>query len=409
MGCSHLPASERSYYSSLSAELQREKVGRPVVVIDLDRLDHNLEVVARHLVPPFHFRVSEKSVPSPDLINYILEASGSRRVMVFHHPFLKTLLASLPPDTDFLFGKTIPVNGLAEIFAQLDDVQAADATRRVQWLIDSPQTLADYLKFFRQRGFTFRANIEIDVGLHRGGVTDEPALDEILDLLRANKDLVTLSGLMGYDGHAIHFPAPRFLKVWSTRRTLRDIEAHYGRLWQHVRSAYPDLAATVGTLNGGGSSTYTLYEPRSVFDDLALGSALLKPLAYDLVTLEEHLPAVFIATPVLKKLHPAQLPFVGRISLNPAVDGYYLYGGGWASKVEYPEGLQLHPVLVTPPNATLVSNQLFVYGAADPQVGPGDFVFFRPNQSDTLFLFDEILLLRGGKLVGKFHPFSERY
>ncbi len=408
-GCSHLAPAERDYYAALETELRAKGIGRPVILIDLDRLDHNLEVVKGHLREPLHFRAVEKSLPSADLLNYILEKMGSHRVMVFHHPFLKTLLTTLPPDTDFLFGKTIPINGVAELFTQLDEPQRADATRRVQWLIDCPQTLQTYLAYFRKTGGTFSANVELDVGLHRGGAGELAELDAILTILRANKDTVTLTGLMGYDGHAYHLPVPDFMKVWATRVTLGGIQTTYRQLWDHVRAVYPDLAATVRTLNGGGSSSYALYMPDSVITDISLGSALLKPWTYDLLTLEEHVPAVFIATPVLKKLHPARIPFIGRISLRADVDGYYIYGGAWAVEPQYPQGLQMHALMRSAPNQTLVSNQAFLYGAAEPTVEPGDFVFFRPGESDNLFLFDEIHLVRGGKLVGTFKPFSERY
>lgn len=56
-----------------------------------------------------------------------------------------------------------------------------------------------------------------------------------------------------------------------------------------------------------------------------------------------------------------------------------------------------------------MSNQAFLYRAAEPKVEPGDFVFFRPGESDNIFLFDEIHLVRGGKRVGTFRPFTERY
>ena len=163
------------------------------------------------------------------------------------------------------------------------------------------------------------------------------------------------------------------------------------------------------TLNGGGSSTYTLYPTTSVISDISVGSALLKPMTYDLPTLEEHEPAIFIATPILKKTHPAVIPFIGRASLNPWVDGYFIYGGGWGSEIVYPTGLDQHPLMAGSPNGNLVSNQSFLWGDADPLVGPGDFVFYRPDQSDELFLFDEIHLLRGGKLVGSWRPFATRY
>ncbi len=409
-GCSHvMPAADRDFYAGLSKELREKGIGRPVVLIDLDRLDHNLERVMSRLRAPLHLRVVEKSLPSAQLLNYILDKTGSRRVMVFHHPFLKTLLTALPPDTDLLFGKTIPVAGVAEFHAGLDEAQHADAAARVQWLIDSPQTLDAYLTYFKKAGRKFAANIELDVGLHRGGPATPAELDGLLKVLAANRDTVTLTGLMGYDGHAFHVPVPGFMKLWAVKKTLAGIAADYQALWDHVRAGYPELAATVRTLNGGGSSSYSLYAPDSVITDISVGSALLMPKTYDIITLADHKPAVFIATPLLKKLHPAKIPYVGRISMSSDVDGYYVYGGAWAIEVEYPQGLQMHGLMSSPPNQTLVSNQAFLYGAAEPKVEPGDFVFFRPGESDNLFLFDEIHLVRGGKLVGTFRPFASRY
>lgn len=408
IGCAHVDPAESAYFARIGQTLREAGVGRPVIVVDLDRLDHNIDVARAHFTDSHRLRVTEKSLPSIGLLQYVIDRIGSHRVMAFHHPFLPELLAALPPDTDILFGKTIPIAGVAEVWARLDEAQRADAARRVQWLVDCPRTLAELVAFFRARNTPFSVNVEIDVGLHRGGAMDEAELDAILDAIRANAPLVTFTGLMGYDGHLPHAPTIG-TKLGTMRRGVRAIERTYAGFVDHIRIKFPALFQTARTFNGGGSKTYSLYAPDSVVNDIAMGSGLLKPRDFDLPTLDEHRPAVFIATPILKRLHPARIPFLGRVSLRRAVDGYFIYGGGWSPEIEFPRGIHGHFLMDGPPNGNLVSNQSFLYGEADPPVEPGDFVFLRPEQSDAIFLFDEIRLVRGGKLVGSWRPFASRY
>jgi hypothetical protein len=152
---------------------------------------------------------------------------------------------------------------------------------------------------------------------------------------------------------------------------------------------------------------YAKDEP--VITDISVGSALLKPRGFDLWTLDDHEPAIYLATPVLKKLHPAKIPFLGRVSLRKSVDGYYVYGGGWSEKVEYPSSLHDQFFMRSQPNHNLVSNQSFLLGSAGQSFGVGDFVFYRPEESDTFFNFEDILVVRGGKVITTWHPYPRRY
>ena len=89
-------------FDGVSAELKARGVARPVIFIDLDRLDQNIGVLTSHIQPPLKFRVVEKSLPCLPLLRYILEKAGLNRVMVFHYPYLPLLMAGLPANTSFL-------------------------------------------------------------------------------------------------------------------------------------------------------------------------------------------------------------------------------------------------------------------------------------------------------------------
>ncbi|MEL2330748.1 hypothetical protein, partial [Klebsiella pneumoniae] len=76
----------------------------PVLLIDLDRLDHNIDVVMRSVRRGGkHLRLVEKSLPSPGLLAYIARRAGTRRLMSFHQPFLNHDAVAFA-DADILLG-----------------------------------------------------------------------------------------------------------------------------------------------------------------------------------------------------------------------------------------------------------------------------------------------------------------
>jgi hypothetical protein len=97
------------YFRRLNVELKDHGPGRPVVLLDLDRLDRNLAVLEERLRPPLHYRVVVKSLPSLDLLRYIVRATGTDRLMVFHSMDLVMLLGDPEFQTfDMLLGKPLP-------------------------------------------------------------------------------------------------------------------------------------------------------------------------------------------------------------------------------------------------------------------------------------------------------------
>ena len=98
-----------AYFAQLQAALLEEGELRPRLIVDLDRLDHNIDqAVAFAARAGKALRLVEKSLPSFELLDYIARRAGTRRLMSFHQPFL-TLDAQHWPDADILLGKPMPV------------------------------------------------------------------------------------------------------------------------------------------------------------------------------------------------------------------------------------------------------------------------------------------------------------
>jgi len=405
-----------AYYDALAAELRAHAPSRPIALIDLDRLDANLAAVRSQLKPPQRLRLVTKSLPSLELIRHALEGSGATRLMAFHAPFLPDLLRATGPEVDVLLGKPVSAAEAAEFYATIGPDQAAAASERIQWLVSDAAMLDDYLALATAQGLVLRINLEIDVGLHRGGARNAAELRALLERLRAATERARFSGFMGYDGHVAHAPGfgPLASHEERVREAFAEMLARYGEFVAIARGEFAELVPADPTWNGAGSLTYALYPPDAVVNDIALGGALLMPSTYDVFTLASHRPALFLAAPVLKRIEPAEVPLLGPLGRlwrwwdpNRAV-AFYVNGGGWAADLVYPSGLATNPLLESPANENLLPTLSRLDGSPLQTLRNGDFVLYRPRQGDALTQFETIHLVRGGRLAGTWRPFPRR-
>ena len=97
-----------------------------------------------------------------------MSRSKTNSLMVFHQPFLNAVAENLP-QSDVLLGKPLPINAAKMFYTKLGK-RSYDAAGKVQWLIDSPDRLLQYMQLAKDLGVSMKLNIEIDVGLRRGWV-----------------------------------------------------------------------------------------------------------------------------------------------------------------------------------------------------------------------------------------------
>jgi len=389
------------YFRALNQTLRASGPARPSLILDLDRLDHNIAVLRQSIRPPKHYRVVDKSLPSIPLIEYLFEHTHTDRIMSFNQPFLN-LVAERLPHADVLLGKPMPVRAAQEFYSRLTG--EFDPSRQLEWLIDTPERLEEYRRLGDTLGQRMRISIEIDVGLHRGGVADVATLERILALIAAHPERLELGGFMGYDPHVVKVPS------WLRSRDalFHDVVTTYQGYIDYTRSHYPQLWNDRITLNGAGSPTYRLYEHVDLLNDLSVGSAMVKPTDFDIDTLADHVPALFIATPVLKTAVGARLP--GSDALSRVVEWwdpnrartFFLYGGYWMAHLESPPGLRTNALFGRS------SNQEMVNGSTAVPLQVDDYVFLRPTQSEFVMLqFGDLVVMRGGKIVDHWPVFQQ--
>jgi D-serine deaminase-like pyridoxal phosphate-dependent protein len=387
-----------AYFSSASQALDAAGLARPTLMIDRARLVENITTLSGHIQGRFDYRIVAKSLPSLPLLKFIMERTGSKRLMLFHQPFVNEVAAHIP-EADVLMGKPMPVAAARAFYAQLAPGRFNPAAQ-LRWLVDTPERVAQYRDLAQELQQDMRLCVELDVGLHRGGVGSDQQLLAMLDLISASPRL-QFCGFMGYEPHIVKVPGDAL----AYRDKAMAVYSHYIELAKsHLGTDWP---ADV-VLNAGGSPTYQMYnEGEFPFNELAAGSCLVKPTDFDLPSLADHKPASYIATPVLKSLDTLQVPGIDLGGLMSAWNpnrkrSFFTYGGYWKAQPESPPGLSLNPLLGRS------TNQEMLNGSGSVNLQADDWVFLRPTQSEFVFLqFGDIAVIDQGQITQRWPVFSE--
>ena len=383
---------DEEYFNALNALLRDIGTGLPRLVVDLDKLDRNLAALVE-LHAPEDIRIVAKSLPSPNLLNYIFRKLHHERLMVFHLPFLLQLIERFP-NVDVLMGKPLPVAAMRRFYRERP-ISDFDDTRQLQWLADTNDRLLQFVELARVVGRPLSVNIELDIGMHRGGVADTDELATMLDTVRAYNEELRLRGFMGYDAHVPKAPWPRKVEHASERAKKR-----YAELLEFAFRGWSDLEEGDWCVNGAGSPTISLHHEESPLNDYSVGSALVKPVAFDLPSLESFEPAAWIAAPVLKRTSGVKIPFAEKLP-SAGRDALFIYGGKWMAEPCWPEGLRENPVY------GVSSNQQMLTVPRGSDIAVDDYVFLRPVQSEAVLLqFGDLCITRGTRHTGNWPVFS---
>uniref|UniRef100_UPI0030DCB948 alanine racemase n=1 Tax=Pseudomonas sp. EA_35y_Pfl2_R5 TaxID=3088690 RepID=UPI0030DCB948 len=389
LGQPHAP-----YFAALNQLLRRTGAGLPLLVVDLERLDQNAELLASQLGNNLPLRLVAKSLASIGLLDYLAKKLGTQRFMVFHQPQINQLAVSFP-QSDLLLGKPLPSAAALSFYQQLPQGSGFVPAEQLTWLIDSQSRLQEYAALAKALNQPLQIAFEIDIGLARGGFATPAELGAALTWLRSTPNRLRIRGLMGYDAHLAHTPP------WTNQASgFAQSTARY-RAFIASAAAFNERWPQQPLFNGAGSLTYALHARLDTpLNEVAVGSALLKPSDFDSDLLAAQQAALWIASPVLKAL-PGQLPFLdGSHQLlqrwNPnRQQAYYLYGGQWPAAPVSPAGLSYDALYGRS------ANQERLIGSAGTGLQVDDWVFLRPQRSEGLFeLFNQLYLLRNGRLVG---------
>jgi D-serine deaminase-like pyridoxal phosphate-dependent protein len=388
-------ASYSPYFKDLNAELRKYGPFKPSIIVDLDKLDQNINTLMAGIPEGINYRIVAKSLPSPELLGYIMKTANTNRLMLFHQPFI-SYVAETFPETDILLGKPMPVKCAQIFYERFSHTSRFVPSNQLQWLIDTKERLGQYHALAKSLNIKLLINIEIDIGLHRGGLQKPEEIIPILDEILADPAHLKFLGLMGYDPHVVAIPGI----IKSPETAYQESQAAYQSFIHFIKERYPQIDIGGLCLNGAGSPTIKFHKSGTVINDMAAGSCLVKPTHFDIDTLQGFAPAAYIATPVLKTSKGTRIPSIeglkGFLSWwDPNMEQtFFIYGGKWMADFESPKGLQNNSLYGQS------TNQAMVNGSSRIKLNVDDHIFLRPHQSEFVFLqFGDLLTVRNGRIL----------
>ncbi|MEM1179214.1 MAG: alanine racemase [Acidobacteriota bacterium] len=378
------------YFLGVQDALRRAGFAEPVLVIDRGRLDANVDFLRRDLPAEMAVRLVAKSLPCAPLLRRVSSSLKTDRLMTFSVPMLTDLARSLP-GAEQLLGKPVPVSAAARFYGEDLEPRAHSG---VLWLVDTPRRLAEYGNLATELDRDVDIVLELDIGLHRGGLEPGPALAETLALF-ARQPRLRFAGFMGYEAHLAKVPT---LLGWRQREVAAAAELYRRAKVQAVEILGGDADGAV--YNTAGSPTYRFYRDTQIANEISIGSALVKPTDFDTDLLEPYDPALFIATPALKVLPATRIPVLERLDglkrrLNPNLARtVFIHGGYWKAEPVDPPGLR------TNRDYCRSTNQEMLNLGRRGHLEPDDFVFLRPTQSESVMLqFGDIAVYGDGEIL----------
>lgn len=396
------------YFAAINDLLKKETDGTPKIFCDLDRLDRNIASVMKNIGSSERLRIVVKSLPCMSLIKYIMEKTGTKKLMCIHPPFIQAILNELGYDVDILMGKPVSVKTAANFFQNTGEREKA--ARVIQWLVDTPERILEYRDLAKEMNLILRVNIELNIGLNRGGIDSIKTLDEMMEIIKSNPGTLNFTGFMGYEGHVPHVP-PFGGRITAIKKELGKTMECYLKYRRYSEKRFGEIYSKASTFNTGGSGTLRFYHDQFSEMEIATGGAFLRPACYPDVSMEGFVPALFIAAPVIKKPGPVRIPFVEFITplltwWNPnMLQSICVYGGGWAGRFISPEGVDPLKMLNDPPNQNMLPNQSLLSISNSAPLSVGDYIFYWPQQSDAMFQFNTCITIREGAITGEWKTF----
>ena len=227
--------------------------GEPVMFVDLAAVDQNARVIVDFArAQGWHVRPALKVFQSPKLCAYILHLLPEPRGLVFHLRTVDQIMTAAPAGTDLLMGYP-PSRG--ELRAYLSSTpRPGQRAHRLTLLASSLEILTDMARLAKstRRRLPLQVALEFDSGEGRGGFHHPAKIAAAIKLLRHERRVLRLRGVVCYDGHATLTGAEDWRR-FVAKQASGNLKDHLDQLHAEGADLY-DPATLIR--NGPGSANY---------------------------------------------------------------------------------------------------------------------------------------------------------
>ncbi len=251
----------------------------PALLVDLDALEHNASLTAQRCADAgIAWRPHVKACKAPAMALRLIEAGA---VGVTCAKASEALAMAEGGVTDILIANEVVGNQKVS--------RLVEVARRARLCVavDDASNIREISAAADSAGVSIDLLVDIDVNLHRCGVTPEAA--PALCALIADLPAVRLRGLMGYEGHVMGLPDD------EKERETRASAAILSRANELCQADGHEI----GVRSGGGSGNYRFVLQQGVLNELQAGGAALMDLTYESMGVAGHRRALSLICQVV--------------------------------------------------------------------------------------------------------------
>jgi D-serine deaminase-like pyridoxal phosphate-dependent protein len=343
--------------------VELEQVDTPALLLDLDRLERNIERMAQFFRgQSSDLRPHFKTPKCPPVARLQLEA-GAIGITCAKVGEAEALASSGVRTSVLIANQVIGRRKLERLVA------LAGLLPELLVAVDHPSQVKALDGAFSGARVGIGALIEVDVGMHRCG-TDAP--EQTVELARQiSKSRVAYRGIMGYEGHAV-LVGDREKRESLGHESMETLEAH--------RAALVDAGLAPEIVSAGGTGTYDLSGSTPGVTEIQAGSYVFMDGAYRKVRSEFEC-ALTVLTTVVHVRDRLVITDCGMKALS------HEFG--------MPEGVDL------PVRCLFLSEEhghVLIDEGADLHLEPGSQIQLLPSHGDTTInLHEEYVVLRNGR------------
>lgn len=367
----------------------------PFAYVDLDFFDQNIKDILERANRK-NIRIASKSIRCVQLMRRILDYSDQYQgIMCF--TATEAVWLSRQGFDDLLVA--YPTFQAKHIEGVAQEVQKG---KKIYLMTDKLEHLQQINKIGERLKVKIPICMDLDVssdfpglhfGVYRSSLCTLESVKIYLEQLK-KFPFVNLKGIMGYEAQiaGVGNQVPhqgvknRLIRILQ-RRSIKEIRERRGKAIELVKEA----VGVLDFVNGGGTGSVEVTSEEEGITEVAVGSGFYTPTLFDNYEHFQHLPASGYAIEIVRQ---------------PQQQIYTCLGGGYVAsgplgidklpKPYLPDGCELYPNEM----AGEVQTPIYYKGKESLQIG--DPIFFRHSKAGELCeRFNELLLLKGGKVVEK--------
>lgn len=266
------------------AQISKEHIETPALLIDLDILESNIEKMSQFMKDKkAKLRPHFKTNKCPAIAHRQI-SSGAKGITCAKLGEAEVLVAAGIKDVLIANQIVDPV----KIF-RLAGLAHQDA--KITVAVDNLRNIAELSKAASSVGSTIYILIEVDVGMGRCGVNSP---EEALDL--ANKinesDGLVFDGIQAYEGHLQYDRNPE-----NRRRGVKEMEQKVGK----IKATLENRGFSVKEISGAGTGTYNITGDNTIWTEIQAGSYIFLDTVYDKIALDFENSLTILTTVIHKR------------------------------------------------------------------------------------------------------------